>query len=1483
MRLRALSVITILGGLHCLGPAALFAQTVLTPRVTLTAPTYRDQDDMCFWIHPTDPTLSTIITSDKGAGKLFVYDLAGTTLQTIVLAGGDPGNVDLRYNFDLQGVATDIVGLNERSSSKLMFYRVNPDTRLLDRIDNDAIVTAPDNYGFGLYRSPVSGKHYAFSPTQDGVVEQFELIDVAGQIGGAMVRTWDLGRITESVVSDDENATVFFGEEDEGIWKFGAEPTDPTVGTLIATVGDSSGLTADVEGLTIYYAAGGGGYLIASSQGSSEYKVYDRRAPHAYVKTFSIANVFETDGIDVTNVSLGPTFPAGMFAAHSHIQNVSKPVQVCGFEDVGLPIDTGYWNPRTGGSDALPSILSMNPQIGPVGTEVTLVGLRFELVTAVDFDGTPASFTIDSDTSLRAIVPIGATTGRIHLTNPSGTRGSPEDFVVIDPPAIASFSPESGPVGTEVTVTGTELGTVTSVQFNGASATFTIDGPTQLRATVPGDATSGPITITNPAGTSISANPFAVTVVSGFALTTAVVGSGTITRTPDLSSYDAGAIVELSAIPSSGWSFAGWSGDATGTTSPASVLMDGDKSVTATFTLDTGPLVLTFTSVHDGRVQSDAPTTVYGSTGAASLLRIRGTGPTVRSYLKFDIAGLPGPVQSAKLRLYCVDDSPDGGSVFAVGNNYVGSSTPWLETGLTWNNAPAVGGVALDHRANVALNTSIEFDVTSAVSVDGVYSFALTSGSTNIAAYSPKEGAQPPQLVIETSAPPITHALNTSVVGSGAITRVPDLTSYDQGSMVELTATPDAGWSFAGWSGDATGMANPVSLFMDGDKSAIATFTINTYTLTTVIVGSGTVARVPDQATYAHGAGVELTATPADGFVFTGWSGDVAGFANPTSVTMDGNKSVTATFGLDTGPSVLNFTSVHDGRVQSDNPGTVYGATGSGALLRVRGTNPTVRSYLKFDVTGIVSTIESAQLRLYCVDDSPDGGSLFTVANDYLGSSSPWLETGLTWNNAPAVGGSALDQKTNVVLNTWVEFDVTAAITGDGTYSFALSGGSTNIVAYSPKEGVQPPQLVIEIGGGPITHTLTTLVVGSGTVARVPDQPSYDHGAIVELTADPAPGFTFTGWSGDVVGLANPVSVVMDANQTVTATFAINAYTLETALIGSGTITRTPDQSSYQHGATVELLATAATGSTFTGWSGDATGSTNPLSVLMDSDQRITATFALDAGPSILTFTSIHDGRIQSDGPNTTYGSTGPASLLRVRSTSPTVRSYLKFDVAGLSGVVQSAKLRLYCVDDSPDGAAVYAVANDYLGTSTPWLETGLTWNNAPAVGGTAFDHETNVALGTWVEFEVTASITGNGAYSFALTSGSTNIAAYSPKEGVQPPQLVIQVEPAVLHAPPSLSKSGPLLTLGAARPTPFSHQTSVRFELARPARVTALLFDVSGRVVRDFGSVDLSPGSHDVVWDGRDGNGRPATSGSYWLRLEAPGASASRRLVLSR
>jgi 3-phytase len=318
-------------------------QTTVTPRVTLAASGIGDQDDMCIWIHPTIRTRSTIITSDKGVNKLFVYDLSGSTVQ-VVSTPGKPGNIDVRYAFPLGGGLVDIVAVNDRTNSKLLVYLVSPIARTLTRSDNRNIVTL-SNYGSCMYHSLATDTYYAFTTSQSGVIGQYRLSEQAGAVAGTLVRSWDIGGQTEACVCDDQTGFAYFAEEAVGIWKIGAEPTDATSGSLIAHVNDASGLQADVEGLTIYYEAGGGGYILASSQGNSTFKVYDRAFPHAYVETFSVTGVTSSDGADVTNVSLGPNFPSGIFASHNDTP-AAKTVEVCAYQDLGLSINTVYWDPR---------------------------------------------------------------------------------------------------------------------------------------------------------------------------------------------------------------------------------------------------------------------------------------------------------------------------------------------------------------------------------------------------------------------------------------------------------------------------------------------------------------------------------------------------------------------------------------------------------------------------------------------------------------------------------------------------------------------------------------------------------------------------------------------------------------------------------------------------------------------------------------------------------------------------------------------------------------------------------------------------------------------------------------------------------------------------------------------------------------------------------------------------------------------------------
>ena len=139
------------------------------------------------------------------------------------------------------------------------------------------------------------------------------------------------------------------------------------------------------------------------------------------------------------------------------------------------------------------------------------------------------------------------------------------------------------------------------------------------------------------------------------------------------------------------------------------------------------------------------------------------------------------------------------------------------------------------------------------------------------------------------------NSLNLSKVGNGQVAKNPDKSTYACGESVELTASSDLGWTFAGWSGSLTSSVNPATVVMNGPKNITGTFTENVYNLTINTAGSGTVNRSISDP-YTHGDSVTLTANPQTGYRFVSWSGDLTGTTNPATITMDGNKIVTATF-----------------------------------------------------------------------------------------------------------------------------------------------------------------------------------------------------------------------------------------------------------------------------------------------------------------------------------------------------------------------------------------------------------------------------------------------------------------------------------------------------------------------------------------------------------------------------------------------------------
>jgi hypothetical protein len=163
--------------------------------------------------------------------------------------------------------------------------------------------------------------------------------------------------------------------------------------------------------------------------------------------------------------------------------------------------------------------------------------------------------------------------------------------------------------------------------------------------------------------------------------------------------------------------------------------------------------------------------------------------------------------------------------------------------------------------------------------------------------------------------------------GSGTVTSTPSGINcgtdcseiYNGGTVVTLTATPDAGSTFAGWSGDSDCTDGTVT--MNNSRFCIATFALNiqSYTLTVNKNGTGTgrVTSSPSgincgtdcSESYSEGTTVTLTASPDAGSTFTGWIGACSG-TGACQVSMTSNKTATATFTQSGGGSTINYTDI---------------------------------------------------------------------------------------------------------------------------------------------------------------------------------------------------------------------------------------------------------------------------------------------------------------------------------------------------------------------------------------------------------------------------------------------------------------------------------------------------------------------------------------------------------------------------------------------
>lgn len=283
------------------------------------AQTFDYAEDPAIWVHPIDVEKSLIFATNKRRG-IAVYDLNGKELH--FLEEGDINNIDLRHGFNLRGQEIDLLAGSHQSKNRIDIWEILPEKPYLRSITSGKLKSDLDEvYGLCMYKSPVSGDFFVFVNDKEGDIEQWRLSPEFEGVTGSVVRKLEVGDKVEGMAADDEYGTLFVSEEQHGIWRFNAEPDDYDRGYLLPLSGKNNpNFTFDIEGLTIYSASKGQGYLIASIQGNNSFALFERTGGHRYIGSFrlqgneQIDGVQETDGIDVTPVAMG-RFNEGFFIA----------------------------------------------------------------------------------------------------------------------------------------------------------------------------------------------------------------------------------------------------------------------------------------------------------------------------------------------------------------------------------------------------------------------------------------------------------------------------------------------------------------------------------------------------------------------------------------------------------------------------------------------------------------------------------------------------------------------------------------------------------------------------------------------------------------------------------------------------------------------------------------------------------------------------------------------------------------------------------------------------------------------------------------------------------------------------------------------------------------------------------------------------------------------------------------------------------------
>ena len=687
-----------------------------------------------------------------------------------------------------------------------------------------------------------------------------------------------------------------------------------------------------------------------------------------------------------------------------------------------------------------------------------------------------------------------------------------------------------------------------------------------------------------------------------YTLTVTPSGSGSVSKNPDKATYTYGEIVQLTANPQTGWSFSVWGGDLSGSVNPTDIVMNGNKAVTATFTINSYTLSVGYAGTGTGTVDLNPPGGTYthgtivtltanatadsvfkgwsgalsGTTNPEHLTMDEPKTVTAIFNLKkftvtFAAAGLDGDATGTVVTVNGTAKTPadlsppyevpanDGDNVVYSYEGTVagGAGKQFVLTGVTGPTSPVSGPATITGNYQTQYYLTVDSDYGS-TSGEGWYnSGAMAHAGLDISEIDHGNGTKHVFESWGTDASGTNYAQSNDITMNGPKTATANWKTqyyltvnsaygttggagwYDSDATAYATVTPltvpgptDTQYLFTQWTGDASGTTSPSDpITMNAPKTATANWQTQYYLTVSSAYGTPSGQGWYNSGAMAH-AGLDISEIDHGNgtkHVFESWGTDASGtnYLQSDAITMSGPKTATANWKTQYYLTVNSAHGTVGGAGWYDSGATAYATV---TPLTVPG--PTDTQYLFTQWTGDASGTTSpsdpitmnapktatanwkTQYRVQFAANPPAGGSTSPSAPTWYDagatgvSISASVNSGYGWTGWTAPGA--------IVIANPSSLSTTATINGPGTIT-----ANFYMIGYT---------LIVNVGG-------------SGSVTKDPDLPIYNSGTVVQLTAVPANGWRFTGWSGDLGGSENPKSILMDGNKAVTASFATGTET----------------------------------------------------------------------------------------------------------------------------------------------------------------------------------------------------------------------------------------------------------------------------------------------------------------------------------------------------